>query len=158
MSSNEVNYDINFYSLEELINILGLTIPARKRQVENAIAYQESKTEDKDLLDFLKKTKVKFNAFFEANNLDVIEEDSGAGFSTISQLKEGYQKGVVGDRIGHNVTVVNPDRSVQIRNYLNQQNLPIKQGYMNPVLRQSQIKILTIDSAYRNGFYFKTGY
>ena len=40
MSSNEVNYDINFYSLEELINILGLTIPARKRQVENAIAYQ----------------------------------------------------------------------------------------------------------------------
>ena len=151
MSSNEVNYDINFYSLEELINILGLTIPVRKRQVENAIAYQESRTEDKDLLEFLKKTKAKFNAFFEANNLDVIEEDSGAGFSTISQLKEGYQKGVVGDRIGHNVTVVNPDRSVQIRNYLNQQNLPIKQGYMNPVLRQSQIKILTIDSAYRNG-------
>lgn len=150
MSSNEVNYDINSYSLEELINILGLTIPVRKRQIENAIVYQQSRTQDKDLLEFLKKAKEKFNAFFEANNLDIIEEDSGVGFSTISQLKEGYKKGLVGDRIGHNVTVVNPDRSVQIRNYLNQQNLPIKQGYMNPVLRQSQIKILTIDSAYRN--------
>jgi len=151
MSSTEVNYDINFYSLEELINILGLTIPTKKRQIENAIAYQKSRTKDKDLSEFLKKINSKFNAFFEANNLDIIEEDSGAGFSTISQLKSGYEKGVVGDRIGHNVTVVNPDRSVQIRNYLNQQNLPIKQGYMNPVLRQSQIKILTIDSAYRNG-------
>lgn len=151
MSLNEVNYDINFYSLQELINILGLTIPVKKKQVENAIHYQKNKTKNENLLEFLKKTNEKFNSYFEANNLDIIEEDSGAGFSTISQLKEGYQKGVVGDRIGHNVTVVNPDRSVQIRNYLNKQNLPIKQGFMNPVLRQQQIKILTIDSAYRNG-------
>ena len=152
MSSNEVNYDINSYSLEELINILQLTIPVTKKEIENAIAYHSARrSQDKDLVEFLKKAKAKFNAYFEANNLDIIEEDSGSGFSTISQLKEGYKKGIVGDRIGHNVTVVNPDRSVQIRNYLNQQNLPIKQGYMNPVLRQSQIKILTIDSAYRNG-------
>jgi hypothetical protein len=55
----------------------------------------------------------------------------------------------VKNRQQNNVTVAEGDQPVQIQKYVNESGLNIKQGYLNPILRQEQKKIITIDSSNR---------
>lgn len=72
---------------------------------------------------------------------EVSTEFSGTG--------EDAPNSFVKNRQQNNVTVAEGDQPVQIQKYVNESGLNIKQGYLNPILRQEQKKIITIDSAYR---------
>jgi hypothetical protein len=154
---SDINYDINHYNIKELVEILGLKLPANKDQIIKSINLNKSKTNNKQLIEFFNNIQKALVGYLARNNTDVIEPNAGYGLHNIYDLKKGYDKSSVGDRMNNNVTVVNPDRSVQIRNYLNDPTDKVRQGFMNPLLRHTQTRLLTIDSHYRqNSIYKKT--
>lgn len=72
---------------------------------------------------------------------EVSTEFSGTG--------EDAPNSFVKNRQQNNVTVAEGDQPIQIQKYVNESGLNIKQGYLNPILRQEQKKIITIDSSNR---------
>jgi len=66
-----------------------------------------------------------------------------------SETDQDAPNSFVKNRQQNNVTVAEGDQPVQIQKYVNESGLNIKQGYLNPILRQEQKKIITIDSSNR---------
>ncbi len=91
------------------------------------------------------------NAFTRLRN---ILSDNASGLKNEFSTEKDVPNRFVQNRLQNNISVVD-DRGTQIRNYVNEQGLEIKQGYLNPILRQKQVKVLTIDSANRKDSTYK---
>ena len=103
---SDIDYNTNRYNIEELVEILGLKLPANKEQIIESINLNKSKTNNEELIKFFNNIQEELVGYLASNNTDIIEPNSGYGLYNIYDLKKGYENSTVGDRINNNVNVV----------------------------------------------------
>ena len=83
---SDINYDTNRYNIEELIEILGLKLPANKEQIIASINSNKSKTNNKELIKFFNDIQKELVGYLARHNTDIIEPNSGYGLYNIYDL------------------------------------------------------------------------
>lgn len=152
---NEIkNMDVINATEEELLELLDLTKNFTESDVDQSINRFINLIQDSNLN---KENKNYIKMFYQivGNKLKQFLKTSATNqvntkFSTSKKINN-FNK----SRLRNNVTVVEGDQPVQIRDYVDETGLDIKQGYINPILRQEQTKVMTIDSSLRKESTYK---
>ena len=139
---------------EELLELLDLDQNFTENDVDDSIKEFNELINNSNLSE-QEKNYIKIFYSYVGNKLKQFLQASATNqqlpeFSTSKETTKFNQS-----RLRNNVTVVKGDQPVQIRDYVNETGLKIKQGYLNPILRQEQTKVLTIDSSFRKNSTYK---
>lgn len=153
-------YDIHEYTEKELFEILDLDSPT-DRELEakilmNIHKYQEIETKaGKKLMEFFENV---YNHFFddeeEEDNLEVIEEDTKQeGLTNMEETKEDKDVIEVSEIKKPKLKMQSTeDKNEDSKedNIIYTQDLTYSKGVLNPILKQTTKRIISIDSQYRS--------
>jgi hypothetical protein len=145
-------YNVDNYEINELIDAIGLDYPVTKKNIEDAVVFlikKYSQSKQQLMLAFVKDVREKLTEYMFENNIDqILREEHGIMTNFAKKPNEGNAT-FVEDREDHNVVIVNEDHQTMQQNRVNFPLTP-RQGYMNQILRNTDTKIINIDSHYRD--------
>lgn len=152
MELDAPDYNVDNYEINELIDIIGLEYPVTKEDIDDATLFLIKNYNQKKqplMVAFVKDIQEKLNEYMNENNIDEIERDKHGMFTNYTKKPQEGNNTFVEDREDHNVTIINDDHQTMQRNRVNFPLNP-RQGFMNQVLRNTDTKIINIDSHYRD--------
>ena len=152
MDEDESDYNVDNYEINELVDVIGLDYPVTKSDIEDASLFlikQYSKSREPLMVAFIKDVREKLEEYMFENNIDEILREEHGIMTTFAKKPNESNATFVEDREDHNVTIVNDDHQTMQQNRVNFPLNP-RQGYINKVLRNTDTKIVNIDSHYRD--------
>jgi hypothetical protein len=156
MDTDALDYNVDNYEINELVDTFGLDYPVTKEDIEDAALYlikQYTQSKQPLLVAFVKDVREKLEEYMFENNIDqIVREEHGIMTTYAKKTNEGNAT-FVEDREDHNVTIVNEDHQTMQQNRVNFPLNP-RQGFMNQLLRNTDTKIINIDSHYRDTLLF----
>ena len=144
------DYNVDNYTLNELLDIVGLELPATEADITEMTDLQIEKNKDEPKLEkFYTETKSRLLNYLAENFITEIgEEGYGLHREYVQRpFDTNDPKGI--DRINNLNVVTGRNRSVMLQGRLNNPAAEIQQGFMNKILRHTDTKMITIDSQYR---------
>lgn len=149
---DETDYNVDNYEINELIDVFGLDYPVTKDDIEDASLFfikQYTQTKQPLMVAFVKDVREKLEEYIFENNInEILREEHGIMTNFAKKQNQGNAT-FVEDREDHNVTIVNEDHQTMQQNRVNFPLTP-KQGFINQLLRNTDTKIINIDSHYRD--------
>lgn len=146
-----MDYNVDNYSINELLEIIEVKIPATKENIEEKTDELISKYEDDKedpLYKFFINVKEKLLTYiFQHNDTQINQQ--GFGMETYLTKKFDSEMSEVIGRTQQNIVLMDPNHSIMKRKRLNFPNAEVEQGYMNPVYKSTRSLLLNIDSHYR---------
>ncbi len=148
----EPDYNVDNYEINELIDVIGLDYPVTKDDIEDAALFlikQYNQSKQPLMVAFVKDIREKLEEYMFENNIDEIVREEHGIMTNFAKKPNEDNTTFVEDREDHNVTIVNEDHQTMQQNRVNFPLNP-RQGFMNNVLRNTDTKIINIDSHYRD--------
>jgi hypothetical protein len=149
---DEADYNVDNYEINELVDVIGLDYPVTKDDIEDASLFlikQYTQSKQPLMVAFVKDVQEKLEEYLFENNIDEIVREEHGIMTNFAKKPTKDNETFVEDREDHNVTVVNEDHQTMQQNRVNFPLNP-KQGFMNNLLRNTDTKIINIDSHYRD--------
>lgn len=149
---DEADYNVDNYEINELVDVIGLEYPVTKEDIEDASIFlikQYNQSSEPLMVAFVKDIREKLEEYLFENNIDEIVREEH-GIKTIFAKKPNEDNATfVEDREDHDITIINQDHQTMHQNRVNFPLNP-RQGFMNKVLRNTDTKIINIDSHFRD--------
>jgi hypothetical protein len=152
MEEDEADYNVDNYEINELVDIIGLDYPVTKDDIEDASLFlikQYTQSKEPLMVAFVKDVREKLEEYLFENHIDEILREEHGIMTTFAKKPTKENATFVQDREDHNVTIVNEDHQTMQQNRVNFPLNP-RQGFMNKILRNTDTKIINIDSHYRD--------
>lgn len=149
---DNLDYNVDNYEINELVDTFGLDYPVTQQDIEDAALFlikQYTQTKQPLMVAFVKDVREKLEEYMLENHIDEIVRDEHGIMTTFARKPTEDNATFVEDREDHNVTIVNEDHQTMQQNRVNFPLNP-RQGYMNKILRNTDTKIINIDSHYRD--------
>jgi hypothetical protein len=152
MEEDEADYNVDNYEINELVDVIGLDYPVTKDDIEDATLFlikQYTQSKEPLMVAFVKDVREKLEEYMFENNIDEIVREEHGIMTTFAKKPTEDNATFVEDREDHNVTIVNEDHQTMQQNRVNFPLNP-RQGFMNKIFRNTDTKIINIDSHYRD--------
>jgi hypothetical protein len=149
---NEADYNVDNYEINELVDVIGLDYPVTKDDIEDASLFlikQYTQSKEPLMVAFVKDVREKLEEYMFENNIDEILREEHGIMTNFAKKPIEDNANFVEDREDHNVTIINEDHQTMQQNRVNFPLNP-RQGFMNKILRNTDTKIINIDSHYRD--------
>ena len=149
---DEADYNVDNYEINELVDVIGLEYPVSKQDIEDSIIFlikQYNQSSQPLMVAFVKDVREKLEEYMFENNIDELVREEHGIMTTFSKKPTEDNATFVEDREDHNVTIINKDHQTMEQNRVNFPLNP-RQGFMNKVLRNTDTKIINIDSHFRD--------
>jgi hypothetical protein len=146
------DYNVDNYEINELIDVIGIDYPVTKDDIEDATLFlikQYTQSNQPLMVAFVKDVREKLEEYLFENNIDEILREEHGIMTTFAKKPIEDNTNFVEDREDHNVTIINDDHQTMQKKRLNFPLNP-RQGFMNNLLRNTDTKIINIDSHYRD--------
>lgn len=148
----EPDYNVDNYEINELVDIIGLEYPVTKDDIDEAallLIKQYNQSKEPLMVAFIKDVREKLEEYLFENHInEILREEHGLMTEFAKKPVEGNST-FVEDREDHNVVIINEDHQTMQQKRVNFPLTP-KQGFMNQLLRNTDTKIINIDSHYRD--------
>ena len=149
---DEADYNVDNYEINELVDVIGLEYPVSKQDIEDSIIFlikQYNQSSQPLMVAFVKDVREKLEEYMFENNIDELVREEHGIKTTFSKKPTEDNATFVEDREDHNVTIINKDHQTMEQNRVNFPLNP-RQGFMNKILRNTDTKIINIDSHFRD--------
>ena len=149
---DEADYNVDNYEINELVDVIGLEYPVSKQDIEDASIFlikQYNESKQPLMVAFVKDVREKLEEYLFENNIDEIVREEHGIITTFAKKPTEENATFVEDREDHNVTIINQDHQTMQQNRVNFPLNP-RQGFMNKILRNTDTKIINIDSHFRD--------
>lgn len=149
---DEADYNVDNYEINELVDVIGLEYPVTKDDIEDASLFlikQYNQSRQPLMVAFVKDVREKLEEYINENNIEEIVREEHGIMTSFAKKQTETNMTFVEDREDHNVTIINEDHQTMQQNRVNFPLTP-KQGFMNNLLRNTDTKIINIDSHYRD--------
>ena len=149
---DEPDYNVDNYEINELVDVIGLDYPVTKQDIEDAALFlikQYTQSKEPLMVAFVKDVREKLEEYMLENHIDEILREEHGIMTNFARKPFEDNANFVEDREDHNVTIVNDDHQTMQQNRVNFPLNP-RQGFINKILRNTDTKIINIDSHYRD--------
>jgi len=149
---DEPDYNVDNYEINELVDIIGVDYPVTKDDIEDATLFlikQYTQSKEPLMVAFVKDVREKLEEYMLENHIDEILREEHGIMTNFARKPIKDNSNFVEDREDHNVTIVNEDHQTMQQNRVNFPLNP-RQGFINKLLRNTDTKIINIDSHYRD--------
>lgn len=149
---DESDYNVDNYEINELVDVIGLDYPVTKQDIEDASLFlikQYTQSKEPLMVAFVKDVREKLEEYMLENHIDQILREEHGIMTNFARKTNEDNSTFVEDREDHNITIINEDHQTMQKNRLNFPLNP-RQGFNNQILRNTDTKIINIDSHYRD--------
>lgn len=149
---DDADYNVDNYEINELVDVIGLDYPVTKDDIEDATLFlikQYTQSKQPLMVAFVKDVREKLEEYMLENNIDEIVREEHGIMTTFAKKPSEGNATFVEDREDHNITITNEDHQTMQQNRVNFPLNP-RQGFMNKILRNTDTKIINIDSHFRD--------
>lgn len=143
------DYNVDNYTLNELLEIIGLDLPVTKPEIIDMTNLQIEKNEENpNLVKFFTDAKTRLLNYLDDNVItEITDEGYGLHREYVQRPYNPDDPSVLERVKGVNV-ITDRNKSVMLQGRYNNPG-DIQQGYINKVFRQTDTKMITIDSQFR---------